>query len=468
MKDFPDSINTTPLSGRVLVADNNPKYLASVTEILRESGYEEVFEGSDGTSADRLLRSQPFDVAVIDIKMPGGIQLLRTAIRLTPPLPVIIFTSYSTVKQAIQAMRQGAVDYVVKPVDANDLVTAVHRALERKRMIGPASAEQVEVKTGFGELLGTSRAMQALFDQIRRAAPFKSTVLISGESGTGKELVAGAIHSLSAMRDGPFIALNCSALPVELAESELFGHEKGSFTGATQTQPGLIEAANDGTLFLDEIGDLEMQMQTKLLRVLEEQKVRRLGATRMMDINVRFVAASNVNLPDAVKRGRFREDLYYRLNVIHISVPPLSQRKSDIPFLVRTFVERFAEQNGIPSVEIADRCLDRIARYDWPGNVRELKNAAERLAIYAADRTTEVGEKEIETILSSDLGKPAEVGSTTRAEDFEPRTLAEVEKEMILNSLLHTEGNRTQAAQILGISLRTLQRKLIQYGEPHD
>ena len=476
MTTFPDparlqtypNLSTPPLSGRILVADNNLKHLASVAGILRESGYEEIYEGRDGASTERLFKTQPLDVAVIDIRMPGGIQLLRTAIRLTPPLPVIVFTTYTTVKQAVQAMRLGAVDYVVKPVDANDLLTAVHRALERKRMLGPALAEQVEVRTGFGELLGTSRAMQAVFDQIRRAAPFRSTVLITGESGTGKELVAAAIHSLSAISGGPFLALNCSALPVDLAESELFGHEKGAFTGATQAKPGLFEAANGGTLFLDEIGDLEMQVQTKLLRVLEEQKVRSLGATRMTDIDVRVVAASNADLPEAVRMGRFREDLYYRLNVIRISVPPLRHRKSDIPLLVRTFVERFAEQNGIPPVEITDRCLDRIARYDWPGNVRELKNAAERLAIHAADRTTEIGEKEIESILSSDQGNQPQADPLPGARGLEPRTLAEVEKEMVLNALLHTGGNRTQAAGILGISLRTLQRKLIQYGETRN
>ena len=451
-----------PLPGRVFVADSNPKHLAIVTSILRESGYDEVVEETDGTVAERLLKTQSLDVAVIDIKMPGGMQLLRTAIRLTPPLPVVIFTSYTTVKQAVQAMRLGAVDYVVKPVDANDLLTAVHRALERKRMLALSSAEQVEAKTGFGELLGTSSAMQGVFDQIRRAAPFKSTVLITGESGTGKELVASAIHALSTVSNGPFVAINCSALPLELAESELFGHEKGSFTGATQAQKGLFEAAHDGTLFLDEIGDLEMQVQTKLLRVLEEQKIRRLGATQLIGVNVRVVVASNADLTAAVRRGRFREDLYYRLNVIRISVPPLRDRKSDIPLLVRTFVERFADQNGIIPVEIADQCLDRMAEYDWPGNVRELKNAVERLVIYAADRNAAIGEQDIESILP--ITPPDD--SESQRLDFVPRRLDEMEREMILDTLVHTGGNRTQGAAILGISLRTLQRKLIQYGVP--
>ncbi len=462
MQASSSSIAYAPLLGRVFVADSNSKHLAVVTQILRESGCDEVVEATDATVAERLLKTQSLDVALIDIKMPGGMQLLRTAIRLTPPLPVVIFTSYTTVKQAVQAMRLGAVDYVVKPVDANDLLTAVHRALERKRVFDPIAASQMEAKTGFGELLGTSSAMQAVFDQIRRAAPFKSTVLITGESGTGKELVASAIHSLSAVSNGPFVAINCSALPVELAESELFGHEKGSFTGATQAQQGLFAAAHNGTLFLDEIGDLEMQVQTKLLRVLEEQKVRRLGATRLLDVNVRVVAASNANLTTAVRMGQFREDLYYRLNVIHIPVPPLRDRRSDIPLLVRIFAERFAEQNGIALVEIADRGLDRMAEYDWPGNVRELKNAVERLVINAAGSNMAVGENDIESILP--IAPPDD--SESQRLDFVPRRLDEMEREMILDTLAHTGGNRTQGAAILGISLRTLQRKLIQYGVP--
>ena len=306
--------------------------------------------------------------------------------------------------------------------------------------------------------------MEVVFNQIRRAAPFKSTVLITGESGTGKELVASAIHSLSAVSNGPFVAINCSALPVGLADSELFGHEKGSFTGATQDRQGLFEAAQGGTLFLDEIGDLDMQVQTKLLRVLEEQKVRHVGASQLIDINVRVVAASNMNLTTTVKMGRFREDLYYRLNVIHIPVPPLRARKSDIPLLVRVFAERFADQNGIAPVEIADRCLDRMAEYDWPGNVRELKNMVERLVIYAADGNRAIGEKDIESILPIDDRIASPEDAESQKSDFVPRRLDEAERKMILDTLRHTGGNRTQSAEILGISVRTLQRKITEYG----
>ncbi|MXX12176.1 MAG: sigma-54-dependent Fis family transcriptional regulator [Gemmatimonadetes bacterium] len=454
----------TPFPGSVFVADSNPKNLANVTKILRENGCDEVVGATDGTIAEQLLKTQSLDVAIIDINMSGGMQLLNIAITLTPPLPVVIFTSYATVKQAVQAMRLGAVDYVVKPVDANDLLTAVHRALERKRVFDHVSDKRVEARTEFGELLGTSNAMEVVFNQIRRAAPFKSTVLITGESGTGKELVASAIHSLSAVSNGPFVAINCSALPVGLADSELFGHEKGSFTGATQDRQGLFEAAQEGTLFLDEIGDLEMQVQTKLLRVLEEQKVRHVGASQLIDINVRVVAASNMNLTTAVKMGRFREDLYYRLNVIHIPVPPLRARKSDIPLLVRVFAERFADQNGIAPVEIADRCLDRMAEYDWPGNVRELKNMVERLVIYAADGNRAIGEKDIESILPIDDRIASPEDAESQKSDFVPRRLDEAERKMILDTLRHTGGNRTQSAEILGISVRTLQRKITEYG----
>ena len=464
MQAFSSPIAYAPFPGSVFVADSNPKNLANVTKILRENGCDEVVGATDGTVAEQLLKTQSLDVAVIDINMPGGMQLLNIAIKLTPPLPVVIFTSYTTVKQAVQAMRLGAVDYVVKPVDANDLLTAVHRALERKRVFDHVSDKRVEARTEFGELLGTSNAMEVVFNQIRRAAPFKSTVLITGESGTGKELVASAIHSLSAVSNGPFVAINCSALPVGLADSELFGHEKGSFTGATQDRQGLFEAAQGGTLFLDEIGDLDIQVQTKLLRVLEEQKVRHLGASQFIDVNVRVVAASNVDLTTAVKMGRFREDLYYRLNVIHISVPSLRARKSDIPLLVRVFAERFADQNGIAPVEIADRCLDRMAEYDWLGNVRELKNMVERLVIYASGGSRVIEEKDIESILPIDDRITSLKDSESQKSDFVPRRLDEAERKMILDTLRHTGGNRTQSADILGISVRTLQRKITEYG----
>ncbi|MDE2888898.1 MAG: sigma-54 dependent transcriptional regulator [Gemmatimonadota bacterium] len=449
-----------PTPGRVCVADANPQQLAALADILRETGEYIVHEASRATSAQRLLRDETPDAIVIAIQMPGGRKLLRTAVTMTPPVPVVIIVEYSTVKQAVIAMGLGVVDFVIRPIDANDLRAAIDHALERKRMLSPVSASFVK-ETGFGELLGVSRSMQTVYDQIRRAAPFRSTVFITGESGTGKELVAGAIHSLSPVSSGPFIAVNCSALPRDLVESMFFGHEKGSFTGATRNRQGFFESADNGTLFLDEVGDLSMRAQTKLLRVLEEQKVRRLGAIRALDVNVRVVAASNTNLPDAIRDGRFREDLFYRLNVIPIVVPPLRARKADIPLLVRVFADRFAEQNGVAHIEIPEYCLELMAEYDWPGNVRELKNVAERLVIRASDGASEINIDVVAEIMPNS-GVPSGL-SLERDREFGQRTLEEHERKLILDTLVYTGGNRTHAAEILGISLRTLQRKLKQY-----
>ena len=450
-----------PVSGTVCVADRNRQQLAALADILRETGQYYVQEASTPTLAERFLREDTPDVIVIAIHMPSGRELLRTAVTMTPPVPVVIVAEYSTVKQAVSAMDLGVVDFVMMPIDANDLKAAVARALERKQMLSPVSAS-FATETGFGELLGTSRSMQTVYDQIRRAAPFRSTVYISGESGTGKELVAGAIHALSAVSSGPFIPVNCAALPRDLVESMFFGHDRGSFTGATRTRQGFFESANNGTLFLDEVGDLSMQAQTKLLRVLEEQKVRRLGATRAIEVNVRVVAASNKNLPDAIRVGRFREDLFYRLNVIPIVVPPLRERKEDIPLLVRVFADRFSAENGVGHIEIPEHCLEPLIGYDWPGNVRELKNIAERIVIRASDSTAEITVEDVVEIMPKTSSPPGL--SLERDLDFGQRTLDEHERVLILDTLEHTGGNRTHAAEILGISLRTMQRKLKQYG----
>lgn len=449
-----------PIRGKVCVADDRPRILSIVTRILRDSGRFSVLEAEDDVEAGNLIGEENPDVVVLSIRMAGGRQLLRRAVTATPPLPVVIVAKYSTVEQAASSMQLGVFDYVLEPVDANDLLTAVHRALERKQMLGPVSAACGE-DLGFGGLVGSSRVMQRVFDQIRQAAPYKSTVLITGESGTGKDLVASAIHSLSAVRNGPYVPVNCAALPSELVESMFFGHEKGSFTGATGERKGFFEAAHGGTLFLDEIGGLSMQAQTKLLRALEEHRVRRLGASKLVEVDVRIVAASNSSIPDAIRSGRFREDLYYRLNVIPINVPSLRERKSDIPLLVRIFTERFAEQNGVSHIEIADHCLKQMADYDWPGNVRELKNIAERLVIFRPDGTSKISHEQIAAIMpTTDISSTE---SKVRGSGIGHRTLGEHERVLILNTLEHTGGNRTHAADLLGISLRTLQRKLKQY-----
>ena len=349
---------------------------------------------------------------------------------------------------------------MLKPLETEDLQTCVHQALERRLMLAGCLADNQE-NSGFGGLLGTSPAMQDMLDQIRRAAPFKSTVLITGESGTGKELVARAIHALSPCKDGPFLAVNCSALPHELVESQLFGHEKGAFTGAASMHRGFFEAADGGTLFLDEVGDLPLEAQAKLLRVLEERQVTRLGSTRSLPVDVRLLAATNTHLQEGMRQGRFRQDLYYRLDVLAISLPPLRQRRADIPLLIRIFLDSFGRDNSLPPREIAADAVDCLAAYAWPGNVRELKNICERLAIMTRNQTIQVSDLPA-SIRQQDEAAPS---FFSEAPAISPLNIEEIEKATIHRAMAQTQGNRTQAAELLGISLRTLQRKLKEYGD---
>ena len=463
LPDFDES-----LAGNLLLVDDHADHRSAMAVILRRGGHE-VAEAVDGRQALGLLRAGGVEAVVTDLRMPdvGGIAVLRAASAETPPVPVVIVTGYATVESAVEAMRLGAMDYVVKPVDPDDLLTSVHQALERRRMLGWGGAEAQPEETGFAGLLGTSHLMRDVFDQIRQAAPFRSTVLITGESGTGKELVARAVHSLSAVSAGPFVPVNCASLPADLVESQLFGYEKGAFTGAAQRQAGLFEAAEGGTLFLDEIGELAPASQAKLLRVLEESKVRRLGATKAFGIDVRVLAASNAELHDEVAQGNFREDLYYRLNVIHIALPPLRDRPEDTALLLRTLIDRFCAEYDLEPREIEPAAHSALVTYDWPGNVRELRNVAERLAVAGAGRGGAIGLAELPPAVRAAVSAAGDVepsGNESAGQLFAERTLADMEREAILRTLEHTGGRRGQAAQILGISIRTLQRKLRQYG----
>ena len=447
------------LHGTVLVADDDPDYLDLMVRILQQEGHD-VLLAPDGTAALELLEQEDVDAVVTDLQMPGadGIAVLRAAGARTPPVPAVIVTGYGTARTAVEAMKLGAVDYVLKPLEPQDLQICVHQALERRRMLLARTGGADE--TGFGGLLGASPAMQEVFDQIRRVAPFRSTVLITGASGTGKELVAQAIHALSAGSEGPFLAMNCSTLPRDLVESQLFGHEKGAFTGAVGLHRGFFEAADKGTLFLDEIGELSPEAQVKLLRVLEDYQVMRLGSTRSISVNVRLLAATNTDLQAAVQEGRFREDLYYRLNVLTLSLPLLCERREDIPLLVRVFLDRFARENQVPPREIAPPVLECLVAHAWPGNVRELKNMTERLAIMATGETIQVADLPDELRQVAGDADPAE-----SAESFSTLNMEEIEKAVIHRAMEQARGNRTQAAQLLGISLRTLQRKLRDYGD---
>lgn len=444
-----------PQRPTVLVADDDPDYRAIIVRSLKKSGYR-ILSAADGAEAAQLLATRPVDCVVTDLKMSGvdGIGLLQAAMARTPPVPTVIVTAYATVETAVEAMRLGAVDYAVKPVDLDDLHTCVLQALERGQMLQAEDADE-----GFGGLTGASEAMQEVYDQVRRVAPFKSTVLVCGESGTGKELVTRAIHNLSPFASGPFVAVNCSAIPKELVESQLFGHEKGAFTGAVTARKGVFEAADGGSLFLDEIGELPAAAQAKLLRVLEDRRVVRLGSNEPLEVNVRLLAATNVDLQAEAAEGRFRLDLFYRLNVLSIALPPLRQRREDIPMLVNAFLDRFAHDNGVPARRVEPRVVNCLLAHDWPGNVRELKNLCERLAVMAKDETIRMGDLPAELRQGADT--EAEVPDTSA---FAGMALDQIEKAVILRTLEQTEGNRTQAAELLGISLRTLQRKLKEYG----
>ena len=452
------------LHGTILLVDSDPESLTQMGVVLQQEGHR-ILQAAEGGKAREILEQEPVDAAVVNLQIPGGnsFDVLRAACAKVPPVPVVVMTRYGTVEDAVKAMRLGAVDYVVKPLDVKDLQTSVHQALERRKMLVGVKVEEF---TGFGGLLGVSVAMQGVFDQIRRVAPFRSTVLITGESGTGKELAARATHALSSCSSGPFVAVNCSALPRDLVESQLFGYERGAFTGASACHIGLLEAANRGTLFLDEIGDLALEAQAKLLRVIEDRQVLRVGATRLIPVNVRLLVATHADLSVAVQQRQFREDLFYRLNVLSISLPPLRERCEDIPMLMQAFLDRFAGENGLQRKQVSPEALTRLMAYDWPGNVRELKNLAERIMVSSRDDMVQVAHLPAEFHNPRLRSHSVDAGTGRDKLSFIGMTLAEIEEMVIRRTLEHTGGNRTRAARMLDISLRTLQRKLKEYDLP--
>lgn len=450
----------------VLAIDSNSANLEAILKQTQKDRHQ-CITTTDGLQALSYLSTEKVDVVLTNKNLPQGtgFEIMRTALSQTPPAPVVIISSENTVDAMIEALRLGAIDYIPDPIDPKVLKIALNRAYDRRRihenaLHEPPKTEETE-ETTFGFLQGSSSAIQVVFDQIRHSAPYKTTVLITGESGTGKDLVAKSIHTLSPRAQKPFIAINCSAIPRELVESQLFGHEKGAFTSAVSRQEGVFEAANGGSLFLDEIGDLALEAQAKLLRVLEERQITRLGSTTPISVDVRLIAATNTNIAQAVSEGRFREDLYYRLNVLHIEMPPLRERLTDVPLLVRVFLDRFAQENEMPSKNISPEALAKLVSYDWPGNVRELKNITERLAVTTVGETIEVGN--LPTNFQS-LHNPPEISDKLDLNPLLGIPLEDIEKMLISHTLEKTNGNRTHAARMLGISLRTLQRKLKEYG----
>jgi DNA-binding NtrC family response regulator len=419
-----------------------------------------VLLAEDSQKAVQALESTPVDVMLTDLRMPGGdgIGLLRRALSLSNPPVCIMMTAYGSIENAVLAMQAGAYHYVTKPVNLDELELVIHRALNNRRVEAENVNlhEQIDQKYGLENIIGESASMRQVFETIQQVAPSRATVLIAGATGTGKELIAKAIHNLSPRKNGSFIAVHAAALPTSLLESELFGHERGAFTGAVERRAGRFELADGGTLFLDEVGELEPQIQVKLLRVLEERAFERVGGAKTLQVDVRLVAATNKDLKKLVSEGKFRDDLFYRLSVVAVDLPLLRERRDDIPLLVKSFLDEFSRENGKQVRELTPEAMNVLLAYDWPGNVRELRNAIEQMVVLA--RTERLTVRDVPAAIrgGADLTKINVVRGGMTVED--------AERQLIVQALKETNGNRTKAAQRIGISRRTLHRKLKEYG----
>jgi two-component system response regulator PilR (NtrC family) len=448
-------------SHRILVVDDELSMREMLGIMLGKEGYDVVLADSRAMAA-AVLDQAPVDMVITDVKLPDGdgIEILRHVKAASAETAVLVMTAFGSTETAVAALKLGAHDYLVKPFDVDELKIVVRNALEKRRLEEENVRLKAELRTqhGLDRLVGVSPSMAALFDLVRSVAPTSSTVLIQGESGTGKELVARAIHALSPRRDAAFVSINCGAVPENLLESELFGHMKGAFTDAHQTRKGLFETAHRGTLLLDEVGEMPPSMQVKLLRALQEKKVRRVGSSDEVEVDVRVIAATNRALEGMVREKAFREDLFYRLNVIPVHVPPLRQRREDIPVLADHFLRRFAEEMGKPVTRISTEAMERLRQYDWPGNVREMENALER-AIALETTPSILPERLPETLRGvSAASAPRDV----LPEGFALDAYLSAEEERLLRRALgQANGNRADAARLLGVTPRAL-RYLIQ------
>jgi two-component system response regulator HydG len=445
---------------KILIVDDEPGHRTMLRAVLTQEGYA-VAEAPDGRDAVQAVEKEAFDLILMDIRMTAmdGIEALTEIRKISPLVPVLIMTAYASVKTAVEALKAGAFDYLTKPLDSDELKLLIDKALEHYRLQTEnlALKERLGDRFDFSRIIGSSPKMKALLDTLAMVAPTDATVLLTGESGTGKEVIANAIHHNSPRAGGPFIKVACAALPETLLESELFGHEKGSFTGAIARREGRFQLAHRGTIFLDEVGEMGPALQTKLLRVLQERSFEPLGSARTVTVDIRIIAATNRTLPTEVKEGRFREDLYYRLNVIPLLIPPLRERKEDLPLLANHFLAIFREKNRKPIRAISGKALDLLVRYDWPGNIRELENVIERAVIMSRDEVLVPADLPVQLQMLS--AEPAAAGLALPA----GISIAALERELIIKTLADTGGNRTRTAEILGINRRTLQNKLKQY-----
>jgi two-component system NtrC family response regulator/two-component system response regulator HydG len=445
---------------RILVIDDELNARDALKTILTEEGYE-VFEAADGEAGLAALTEFHPDAVLCDVRMPklDGLKVIERAKEEAPECVFIMMTAFASIETAVAAMKSGAEEYLTKPLDVGAVLAKLEKALEKRRLVrdNQLLRERLRERFQFSNIIGDSSELQSVFEVVKRAAPTRATVLILGDSGTGKELIAQILHEESTRRDKPFIKVNCAALTETLLESELFGHEKGSFTGAVGRREGRFELADGGTLFLDEIGDITPGLQVKLLRVLQQREFERVGGVTTIKVDVRVVAATNKDLAAEVKAGRIREDLFYRLNVVSVTLPPLRKRKSDIPALVTHFIEKYNQIHEKKVRGLAPGTLNALLAYDWPGNVRELGNVVERAVVLAQSSE-----------LTSDDLPPALCGPRPRersADSLIPgASLHEIEREAILRTLEMVDGSTSRAAEVLGISVRKIQYRLKEYG----
>ncbi len=450
----------------ILIVEDEPKMLRLLELNLKAEAHT-TLAAPDAEAGLKLMQKEPVDLVLTDLKLPGmdGLEFLQAVKRSNAATPVIVMTAYGTVETAVEAMKAGASDYVLKPFSMEEIKLLVKRELdvrqlrEENRSLREALGRRYEFKN----IVARSPAMQEILATVERVAPTNSTVLLGGESGVGKDLIARALHQHSRRAAGPFIKINCTAIPENLLESELFGYEKGAFTGAVTSKPGKFELADKGTIFLDEIGDVPGSIQVKLLRVLQEREFERLGGTKTLKVDVRVVAATNQDLRAALEEGTFREDLYYRLNVVPINIPPLREHKEDIPYLVDHFVERFARDAGKPLNGITPAAMKMLTEFHWPGNVRELENIIERAVVMTAGPKIDVGD------IHLDVGAPKaaapEAGTAILPEGM---SLEQFEDEMIKEAVRRAGGNKSQAARLLGISRNALRYRLSKLGVPDE
>jgi len=446
------------MKAKLLIVDDERHIREGLEKALSTDGYE-VELAADGKEAMEKIEEGDIDLVITDLKMPhlSGDELMKAALEQYPYLPVIILTGHGTIENAVEAMRNGAYDYITKPLNIDKLSLIVKRALENSSLKrqNRELLNQLKKKYSFENIIGKSSAMKKVFETIELVAPSRANVLIYGESGTGKEMIADAIHHNSPRRDKPYIKVHCAALPETLLESELFGHEKGAFTGAITRKRGRFELAHTGTIFLDEVGEISPQTQVKLLRVVQEREFERVGGEQSIKIDVRIISATNKNLKEEIEKGNFREDLYYRLDVVSIHVPPLRERKDDIPLMVHKFIEEFSIENNKQIEGITNGALQALMNYKWPGNVRELRNVIESIVVLTKSKV--ITEQDLPSyILSKDEQEALKIPAGS--------SLKEAERKLILFTLQNTGGNKSRASEILKIGRKTLHRKLSEYG----